>query len=489
MTDNVSDDDSSSHGRPLYAMDDEFLFMPCPPRPHTLVSSEEDAGVTDDDDQEPTDGTFDWRESTPGNGWTQRSLAEAFQQVSESPGEVCSQSSSLVPPAFESPRHQKMSLQVASIEAAACARCKCPPSMYCMSKFDIGVVFRLRYARSKLSKQAEMAARNSDLARAAQKTTKKCIIDVEGKDICLQAYCILFDINWSSMRRSWARLVNGQANQDMGRPRGSSGRSPGTTPRSQDAYAWLKQWIEVFGDLAPLATSTSTWSTTSCLPTSTRSTSGSFLLRACPGIFSPCPKGPSVAFGDCLSTRKRFESGARPTPPPNAEVRTLETIPPDTVWPQNCFCGLVAVCDELVMRSRDPKANREELARVREARITHHKEIIELRQLYINDTQRAKHDMTFQTIAFDGANSNTCNCPQTWRASVRGEATDGTFVPQKIQSVLFHGRALVFYVVPPFVKSGMDLAVSCLIDAMQYVDPRTRTLRFQYDGRLPTYMS
>jgi hypothetical protein len=27
------------------------------------------------------------------------------------------------------------------------------------------------------------------------------------------------------------------------------------------------------------------------------------------------------------------------------------------------------------------------------------------------------------------------------------------------------------------------LTVSCLIDAMQYVDPRTRVIRFQYDGR------
>jgi hypothetical protein len=135
------------------------------------------------------------------------------------------------------------------------------------------------------------------------------------------------------------------------------------------------------------------------------------------------------------------------------------------------------------VRSKDPKSNREELARVREARIVHHKDIMELRQLYVDDTQRAKHDFRFQTIAFDGTNSNTCNCPQDWRSSVRGEAVEGTFVPQKIQSVLIHGRALVFYVVPPFVKSGMDLTVSCLIDAMQYVDPRTRVIRFQYDGR------
>jgi hypothetical protein len=105
-----------------------------------------------------------------------------------------------------------------------------------------------------------------------------------------------------------------------------------------------------------------------------------------------------------------------------------------------------------------------------------------LRQLYVRDTQRAKHDHTFQTIAFDGTNSNSCNCPQNWRAQIRGEAQEGTYVPQKIQSVLIHGRALLFYVVPPYVSTGMDLTVSCLVDAFSRVDPRVRVIRFQYDG-------
>jgi hypothetical protein len=185
MMENTLDDDVD---QPLPVMDDDFLFMPCPPRPRTLVSSDddEDDGDSGDGDLNQTDDTFDWRESVPGNGRTPRNLAEAFQQVSESSGEACSQSSSLLSPASQSPRGQQTSLHVASIEAAACARCKCPPSMYCMGNFDVGVIFRLRYARSKLSKQLEMAARNSDLARAAQRSTKKCVIDVEGKDICLR---------------------------------------------------------------------------------------------------------------------------------------------------------------------------------------------------------------------------------------------------------------------------------------------------------------
>jgi hypothetical protein len=123
--------------------------------------------------------------------------------------------------------------------------------MYCMSKFDIGAIFRLRYSRSKLSKTEDMAKRNSDLTRAAQKDDKKCVMDVESKSICLLAYCMLFDINWSSMRRSWARMVNGDQVQDVGRPKGSSGSSA-TSARSHDAYAWLKRWIEIFGDLDPV---------------------------------------------------------------------------------------------------------------------------------------------------------------------------------------------------------------------------------------------
>jgi hypothetical protein len=140
------------------------------------------------------------------------------------------------------------------------------------------------------------------------------------------------------------------------------------------------------------------------------------------------------------------------------------------------------ICDELYLRATDPKTTRAELAEIREARVAHHKDIHRLRQLYMSDTQRAKHDVTFQTIVFDGTNSNSCNCPQGWRSSVRGEKQDGTFVPQKIQSVLIHGRALIFYAVPPCVELGMNLTVSCLVDAMQYVDPRTRVIRFQYDG-------
>ena len=70
--------------------------------------------------------------------------------------------------------------------------------------------------------------------------------------------------------------------------------------------------------------------------------------------------------------------------------------------------------------------------------------------------------------------------------AMRDEQADGTFVAQKIQSVLIHGVALIFYPITPNVPLGMDLTVSCLIDALQYLDPRVRKVRFQYDGNYPT---
>ena len=55
---------------------------------------------------------------------------------------------------------------------------------------------------------------------------------------------------------------------------------------------------------------------------------------------------------------------------------------------------------------------------------------------------------------------------------------------QKIQSVLIHGKALIFYPIPPYVQKGMNLTVSTILDALQYVDPRTEAVRFQFDGEL-----
>jgi hypothetical protein len=57
-------------------------------------------------------------------------------------------------------------------------------------------------------------------------------------------------------------------------------------------------------------------------------------------------------------------------------------------------------------------------------------------------------------------------------------------VQQKIQSVLIHGKALLFYVAQPYMELGMNLSVSTVVDALRYVDPRTEIVRFQFDGEI-----
>jgi hypothetical protein len=140
------------------------------------------------------------------------------------------------------------------------------------------------------------------------------------------------------------------------------------------------------------------------------------------------------------------------------------------------------VCDELHSRATNKSASRAELQQVAQDRALHRQDIMSLRQFYLRDILRAERDYTFQTIAFDGTNSNTCKCPLSWRSYFRDEQAEGTFVQQKIQSVLIHGVALIFYVVTPCVPLGMNLTVSSVIDALQYLKPTTRAVRFQFDG-------
>ena len=103
---------------------------------------------------------------------------------------------------------------------------------------------------------------------------------------------------------------------------------------------------------------------------------------------------------------------------------------------------------------------------------------------YQKDVQRATWDEKFATIIFDGTDSSYCYVPQAWREHVRVEQESNSFVEQKIQSVLIHGVALSFYVVTPFVSTGMDLTVSVLLDALSLLSPEVETVRFQMDGEL-----
>ena len=464
-----------------YVMDDDYLFEP------SVVTESDDGGSirTDADDHDQgqdqdldTDqdrdwdrdqddytvhsGGFDWRDIAPGEGRTPRNIHMASSSHNSTPVEASgtsSQGSSMSPDQLNERRRSRTGsiLNVYLLEAAKETQCGCP-NRSCTSKFDVKDIFGLRHARIGLNHAEDMARRNADLKAAAEKDQRRCLIAVEGKTVCLMAYCILFDINWSSMRRSWARLTNGGNPPAIGRPNAATDGIMGSA-RSIQAYAWIKTWLEVFGDEHPvgqqykyvvnyvLASDLYEEYSREFYADQISITSAPLSLRSFSRIWTLFQKQEKVRVRRKANTTTKCK-----------------------------------VCDDLHERATGPKATRADLAEVRKKRIAHHKEILELRQLYVTDTQRAKHDFTFQTIAFDGTNSNSCNCPQSWRSSVRGERPEGTFVPQKIQSVLIHGRALIFYVVPPCVEQGMDLTVSCLVDAMQYVDPRTRIIRFQYDG-------
>ena len=188
--------------------------------------------------------------------------------------------------------------------------------------------------------------------------------------------------------------------------------------------------------------------------------------------------------------KKKSVLDERQIPPLNVQVipkllTIFKPILPVSVPKIICITlSAFAACDDLHSRATDKSATRAVLLTVSVDRAQHRQEIMELRSCYLRDIQRAERDPYFQTIVFDGTNSNTCKCPLNWRAAMRDEQADGTFVAQKIQSVLIHGVALIFYPITPNVPLGMDLTVSCLIDALQYLDPRVRKVRFQYDGIL-----
>jgi hypothetical protein len=141
-------------------------------------------------------------------------------------------------------------------------------------------------------------------------------------------------------------------------------------------------------------------------------------------------------------------------------------------------------CDGLHIELLNPALTRSQRAAVLRRRQVHHAHIRKLRKYYTDDVQRSLGSLHFQTVVFDGTNSALCNCPLSWRSHLRNEAGEDTFVKQKIQSVLIHGRALIYYVFPPYVKNGMDLTASVLVDALRYISPQVSVVRFQYDGAL-----
>lgn len=205
---------------------------------------------------EPRDSVgeeFDWTEAVPGNIWAPQSLASSSQSSSCDSG-----LSTMSPGSGKSQRvrvpSDPASLSQASIELALGAECCCrrrPQGVNCMKGFNIGDIYRLRHARHKMSFTETVEKKNHDLQQAWASGDKMGRVAVEGKHICLQAYCMLYNLNWNSARRSWRQLVNGQGRGAMGRPRGSSGGVL-SSAKGLQAYAWLKTWIEVNGDQDPV---------------------------------------------------------------------------------------------------------------------------------------------------------------------------------------------------------------------------------------------
>lgn len=62
------------------------------------------------------------------------------------------------------------------------------------------------------------------------------------------------------------------------------------------------------------------------------------------------------------------------------------------------------------------------------------------------------------------------------------DTPENSFVEQKIQTVLIHGKALNMYVAMPFMECGASLTVSTILDSLEHIDPRVETVRFQFDG-------
>ena len=124
----------------------------------------------------------------------------------------------------------------------------------CMRHFNFGSIAGLRHARNKLGSTAEYQLRTSNLMTAAQGSTKDCRLVIDGKSICLPAYCMIFDYNASSMRRSWSKIKQGLGILPVGRPKNTAASSDPIADSilKQSCYAWLKAWAEVIADVDPV---------------------------------------------------------------------------------------------------------------------------------------------------------------------------------------------------------------------------------------------
>jgi hypothetical protein len=90
--------------------------------------------------------------------------------------------------------------------------------------------------------------------------------------------------------------------------------------------------------------------------------------------------------------------------------------------------------------------------------------------MYQADQIKSRHDSSFICLGIDGSDQMTTYCPQLWMSHLHKDMPENSYVEQKVMVVVVHGMPdeTVFYVCDPRVKSGMDLTVNCLMDALTH---------------------
>lgn len=333
---------------------------------------------------------------------------------------------------------------------------------YCLRHFDAPAVWGLRQARWNLSAKEDQLLRHNDISAGILVNSRQPRMLVQGKLICLKAYCLVYGYLRTSIMRSLAAVRKGQGCVPVGRPVLTATEKEdvvGLSPKNIQCYAWLKDWVSTVGDDDPVGKS--------CKKVINFVSTKELHEEYCKNynLYSILESDRPLSERRFRAIWEHFVS--------KEQVRVRRKANTTT----KCM-----ECDELHTRASSSTVSRAELKLIAEERARHREDIRALRLLYMDDIQKAQSSYKFQTIVFDGTNSNTCKCPQDWRSYVRDEKGNNTFVQQKIQSVLIHGVALVFYVVTPNIELGMNLTISTLLDALQYIDPRTEVIRLQYDG-------
>ena len=123
----------------------------------------------------------------------------------------------------------------------------------CLRNFSFANICELRFARSTWGPAQEYQARQEALQAAAAANASEFRLSVNQHLVCLTAYCMIYDYNCSSMRRSWSAVKTGLGIQPTGRPRGSHHLDPvGSSTKNLACYSWMKEWLDTMADVDPV---------------------------------------------------------------------------------------------------------------------------------------------------------------------------------------------------------------------------------------------